>query len=376
MSKTLLTSFTSAFHFFRALCACFGSGGAEVLQGITYKSKLGWSCYATTLRLLIGKTASAEQADHVGFNASETMKRRLLAAALGSMKRIRTVIHSEWKRKAIFDSLNVFRSLEAVQLEVRGSVNLDLAQLPALHCLKINTSSWQQSWEMLPNVSNAVAQSRNLTTLQLFGGSQWNINANIVTNDLLEYLGSYSGIEKLPEATDRQADFFFATVLLQAASLPELSCPPEYESCWRFGIHSVETVVHPHKLKNLTMSVNAVDVLGVDPAMNAVVRTIALLPTFRTVDICSANSERNRRSQFWNERQCHAVVQSGIMVVIENFSFHPVSWATVTAGNNTYELRPGGQKEIAGVHTLLRPDILLEYGSVGLQVPGRYCVIV
>jgi hypothetical protein len=70
------------------------------------------------------------------------------------------------------------------------------------------------------------------------------ITTNVITQDLLAYLASYSGIRKLalkaPDGgsrvqSDRLADMFFEAVLPRhGTTLTDLSCPAAYESQFSF----------------------------------------------------------------------------------------------------------------------------------------------
>ncbi|KAJ6449673.1 hypothetical protein C8R45DRAFT_790414, partial [Mycena sanguinolenta] len=92
------------------------------------------------------------------------------------------------------------------------------------------------------------------------------IYTNVVTDRLLGYLASYSGIEKLslyhPDIesvakSNRLANIFFDAVVSQhAQSLVNLACSTPYESRWSFGAHNVDLISHWLKLETLEVSVN------------------------------------------------------------------------------------------------------------------------
>lgn len=107
------------------------------------------------------------------------------------------------------------------------------------------------------------------------------LSTTTVTPDLLTYLSSYSGIERLTldrsqgdrHKSDALADAFFGDVLAQhTKSLVELSCPACYEGQWSFRMDNANAILQLRKLEKLHMSVNARDAVDVEPAMNAVVR--------------------------------------------------------------------------------------------------------
>jgi hypothetical protein len=198
-----------------------------------------------------------------------------------------------WQLNAICDFLNNLPLLEDLRLEVYGTTKLSLGSLSGLKRLDIHASTYDEPLflEMLPSV---VAQNHSLTSLHLPGGSGdakvWtmlhgnphikihlrDISTGNVTSDLLAYLASYSGLEKLTfwglssknqVQADDLADAFFTTVLPRhAKSLLELSCPAHYECRWSFGAHNVDALSALHNLRNLRVSINP------DESVNAAVR--------------------------------------------------------------------------------------------------------
>ncbi|KAJ7094878.1 hypothetical protein C8R44DRAFT_645124 [Mycena epipterygia] len=108
-----------------------------------------------------------------------------------------------------------------------------------------------------------------------------NICTNVVTSDLLSYLASYSGLEKLaferPDGRDRAdadqlADIFFGSVLPRhVKSLVEMSCPAGYDSRWSFGTHNVDLVSELHSVTSLEMSVDFGHWVDHRPSMASVV---------------------------------------------------------------------------------------------------------
>ncbi|KAJ6580741.1 hypothetical protein B0H19DRAFT_1112255 [Mycena capillaripes] len=94
------------------------------------------------------------------------------------------------------------------------------------------------------------------------------IHTDIIDEDLLAYLSSSSGLERLTissaggdneEQSNRRADDFFAHALPRhRSSLVALSCHAEYEGRWSFGAHNAGVILQLHKLRSLRMSVNSV----------------------------------------------------------------------------------------------------------------------
>ncbi|KAJ6574405.1 hypothetical protein B0H19DRAFT_1254113 [Mycena capillaripes] len=93
------------------------------------------------------------------------------------------------------------------------------------------------------------------------------IHTDIIVDGLLEYLSSYSGLERLTvasagggdeELSERCADEFFSTLLThQRQSLVGLSCYGAYEGRWSFGAHNADILAQLSKLRCLRMKVNA-----------------------------------------------------------------------------------------------------------------------
>jgi hypothetical protein len=208
----------------------------------------------------------------------------------------------DWFREAICDSLNTLPLLSDLQVNVQGGARLQFAPLPRLSKLKIECSDWRAV--PMDEICQVVGRGHNLTSIHLSGYHDWskvwtmlratmlrpNENARIhlkelstttVTPDLLTYLSSYSGIERLTldrsqgdrHKSDALADAFFGDVLAQhTKSLVELSCPACYEGQWSFRMDNANAILQLRKLEKLHMSVNARDAVDVEPAMNAVVR--------------------------------------------------------------------------------------------------------
>jgi hypothetical protein len=194
---------------------------------------------------------------------------------------------------AICDFLNNLPLLDDLRLEVYGTAELSLGRLSGLKRLNIRAPSYEEPL-FVQKIPSIVTQNRSLTSLHLSGCSGdarvWtmlhgnphlqihlrDISTDNVTPDLLAYLASYSGVEKLrfwglstqgQIQADNLADTFFTTVLPRhAKSLLELSCPASYECRWRFGTHNVDALSALHNVRNLNVSINS------DKPANAAVR--------------------------------------------------------------------------------------------------------
>ncbi|KAJ7359952.1 hypothetical protein DFH08DRAFT_953043 [Mycena albidolilacea] len=161
--------------------------------------------------------------------------RDLLASALGSMPKISTVLWDlaapynswTWERKIISDFFNTLSALDTLELNIQ-----DVPDFSSLHVCglrKFTVKSPNLPWRgyffgmnpavpaMYQEVAQLVSQNR-LSSLHLEGPGEWSvvwrmlqpgnhdsdsrtklteITTNVVTQDLLAYLASYSGIRKL-----------------------------------------------------------------------------------------------------------------------------------------------------------------------------------
>ncbi|KAJ6536286.1 hypothetical protein B0H19DRAFT_1183120 [Mycena capillaripes] len=284
----------------------------DMLQALG-TGKTGRSIHARTLRIQRGKRRYQEVA---ALPESEYEMKDLLASALGSIPKIRTVVWevsehaeqdpSEWEKctGTICKFLSTSTSLDELQLDIQGTVDVSSLKVRGLRKFTLKSPRWENnfhfSWKTPPpkpimyaDISQLVAQNK-LTSLHLEGTDAWSevwrtlqmlsdsgsqiklteIITNVVTPDLFDYLRSYSGIEKLKllypdggsrDESDRLADTFFETILPHhVTSLVELSCPASYESRFSFGTHNVDVILLLHNLKSLEMSINAGAVREVD----------------------------------------------------------------------------------------------------------------
>ncbi|KAJ7103898.1 hypothetical protein C8R44DRAFT_887394 [Mycena epipterygia] len=176
-------------------------------------------------------------------------------------------METPWEVNALYDSLSTLPLLDDLRLEAQGD-DFSLAPFSGLRRLSIRTSS---VWTML----------RTNPDLQIHLKDR----QRPVTPNLLAYLASYAGVEKLrffstgnsQRETDDLAGIFFTTVL------------PRHAEC--FGTHNVDAVSSLHKLRNLKISINP------DEAINAaelLVRTADLLHDLQLIEIDSAIPESSR----------------------------------------------------------------------------------
>ncbi|KAJ7476759.1 hypothetical protein FB451DRAFT_1396986 [Mycena latifolia] len=347
--------------------------GESFLQTLA-TGKAGWTSYAKALTITPGRTRDVDKVAEIGVQMSD---QGLFALALGSLKSIRKVRWQvdastpEWQHKSICDLLDTLPLLDDLHIDMGNMysvrVDLPLGDLSHLCRLEIRTP-YCSTTPMVRNVSQAVAQSRSLTSLRLHGYHDWSevwnmfagttnyqlkdLSTQIVTPALITYLASYSGIEKLTlESPDglKQTDptlvdnFFDRVLHMHAKSLVELSCAGGYEGRWSFGTHNVAAISELHQLTRLEMNVNAVAVIGIEPWTNAVhllLRTAAQLPALRSLAIRGANSPGNRGARCGNPRMRHvSKVHKAITEAVLNFRSHVASRAIVQVGHTFYELK-------------------------------------
>ncbi|KAJ6552880.1 hypothetical protein B0H19DRAFT_155344 [Mycena capillaripes] len=332
--------------------------------------KTGWSRYARTLKIVGEGWIEEEEKTS---NLSDTAMRELFVSALASMKNIQTVswvVHegvAVWLRNAMCDYLDTLPFLEVLQVEVDHTA-LPLGRMLGLRTLKITTPHHRQC-HTVQQVSQSVEQSHKLTTLHVHGFNDWSelwvkltssqtrlkeIYTNVVTTDLLDYLGSYSGLERLsfmrPDGgsaakADHLANIFFETVLPRHTdSLVDLACPAGYETRWSFGTHNADIISDLSRLTSLKMSVNHENVADVELTINAVdllLRTAVQLPDLRSIHISSAEAERHRgvasrtRAMMgYSENVYHAITAT-----VQQFCSYDTSSAILLVNRHYYKLQ-------------------------------------
>ncbi|KAJ6553073.1 hypothetical protein B0H19DRAFT_1155578 [Mycena capillaripes] len=371
-----------------------GENGLHII-GRLAAGQLGWCHHAKTVHILPGSKAEKGEAVAPKWYPSNTELPNLLVTALASMQNIQTIIWDargtdpDWLREAICDSFSTLPLLSDLQVNVQGGPHLQFKPIPRLTKLKIDCSDWRPV--PLDEISQVVGRGYHLTSLQLLGHHDWskvwtmlrvttlrpNPSAHIhlkelsttdVTPDLLIYLSSYSGIERLSFArsnggqakNDALADTFFHDVLAHhAKSLVELSCPACYDGRWSFRMDNVNRILQLRKLEKLHVSVNSGDVLDVEPGMNTVIlllNTAALLPALRVLIISSARVGRHR--------------EEGVKTAIEDFTSHIESRAVVSTGEYYYQLAPAVSDE--GEHSTILAYRILEPTAPAIEQIRHY----
>ncbi|KDR70944.1 hypothetical protein GALMADRAFT_254550 [Galerina marginata CBS 339.88] len=132
------------------------------------------------------------------------------------------------------------------------------------------------------------------------------ISTDEVNDGFLEYLASYSGLEKLTLSsatadTARQSDalamrFYTEVLPSHSHSLVGLDVCPIYEGKWCFGKHNMSSLLKCTKLANLKIHINA-DEIDREKKQDAVWTLLEIaddLPNLSRLSIASADSESNR----------------------------------------------------------------------------------
>ncbi|KAJ6449681.1 hypothetical protein C8R45DRAFT_1044602 [Mycena sanguinolenta] len=331
----------------------------------------GWSRYARLLKISRGNRIEIGE-ELAGF--SDTALQQLLASALRSMMNIQTFIWEVHQgvptsqSTVICDYLYALPSLEDLQLIVED-VELPLDRFSGLRSFQITTPYWKEC-RMVQQVSQLVARCSNLTILHVFGFTDWSqlwltlhranadrvkeIYTNVVTDHLLGYLASYSGIEKLslyrPDIesvakSDRLANTFFDVVVPQHAhTLVNLACSTPYESRWSFGAHNVDLLSNSLRLETLEVSVNEDDVVNIAPPMNAVdliLRAVEHIPALRRLQISPGVAQTHRNTRHANPGIRHVnAVYLAITATVKEFRSYNPSVAIICVNGHSYILKP------------------------------------
>ncbi|KAJ7488079.1 hypothetical protein FB451DRAFT_1391030 [Mycena latifolia] len=354
--------------------------GLHVLTSLA-SGKSGWSPYAKTLTIKPGETPKAGPGAD---DRSDSAMQELLAAALGSLTKIRTVIWEmhegdlAWQQTAICQSFANFPLLDhfALHAENAGVVfdDLQFPSLSGLRALEITSpyALWGARISLVHQIARVVGENRDLTSLYLGGSRAWSdvwtalreypdwtpnrlthIGTEYLTSNLLEYLRSYSGIRKLelrypPECDDNLLAAFFRTVLPRhAATLVELAFPAHYESPWSFGPHTVDAVAQLHNLSRLEISVNKDDIAPPINVVDLLLRTAAALPIHRLKIGAARESTRTR------SLKRATTVETVITEAVRNFRSIFASPPVVCVGSRFFERQPVDEPESGAESAML-----------------------
>ncbi|KAJ7469579.1 hypothetical protein FB451DRAFT_355066 [Mycena latifolia] len=140
------------------------------------------------------------------------------------------------------------------------------------------------------------------TTLQAHHVELKAVHIVSVTDTLLLYLASYSGLERLmityPTDEYGLGEFFWARVIPQHAhSLVALACPGVLEGVWAFGTHNIAAISELRHLEVLIMTLNT-DERGTGPlkAMaRAFLEMAVRMPALRDIAMLAARPPRELR---------------------------------------------------------------------------------
>ncbi|KAJ7455121.1 hypothetical protein FB451DRAFT_1407990 [Mycena latifolia] len=196
---------------------------------------------------------------------------KLLHPALHSLKAVQTVKWAVkenvpgWARAAVFDFLATSASLEVLRLPLPLCGFGDMWKMLQEHDVQ------------LKEVHIAVANE----------------------NAFLQYLASYSGLERLvirnavdvDAARVRLGDFFWESVVPRHANtLAALVCPAYWEGAWAFGTHNIALVSKLQHLDTLELTVNS-DSRETGPLKEMVVSFLEMasdMPALRTIAMLAA----------------------------------------------------------------------------------------
>ncbi|KAJ7173268.1 hypothetical protein C8R46DRAFT_1347997 [Mycena filopes] len=309
----------------------------------------GWSMHAKTLKIAPSQTyVRALDKDPI----SESALQALFTSALGSLMNVRHVRWDvtdddpSWQRDVVAEYLRSLPLLTSLEIGVWGTGTRDFSvpRLSGLRRLKITTDV-----VLTESASRAIAHNRGLTSLTLSLGSYgttpahlWpilhengvylrEISTTCVCTDLLDYLRSYSGVEKLSlkgmgggeSSADSNtcADIFYQTVLAHhAESLVKLTCPIGYENNWTFGTHSVAAISQLSRLVRLRVGVTARDtVLRRDGEVNVLDllfdTAATAIPGLRTLSVSPCHGSHRTRH--------HNDVEAAIKAAFQAHHGHP-----------------------------------------------------
>ncbi|KAJ7139211.1 hypothetical protein C8R44DRAFT_867376 [Mycena epipterygia] len=336
----------------------------------------GWSRFARTLSIDPDKVTPGGGASLPNIELQD-----VLSSALGSMKNIQIVtwiIRSEcpeWPRGAIASFLNSHPALDELQLDVQGlmDLNFSLDRLSGFRKLRVTSSLYKAPPTILRQMSQLISKNHTLSSLHLHCPADWSeiwtllrneriylkdLATNVTCDDLLVYLASYSGIERIhlqfrysdsDIESDRLANIFFDTVLPRhATSLMQLSCLASYEGRWSFGTHNAEAISRLQRLSRLVMSVKCEDVperagtasLSGENSVERLLHLAAQLPALHYLGIATADCPGNREAECGGPSMQHDEdVSRNILTVMDDF--RPcASSPAVVAAIGTYELEP------------------------------------
>ncbi|KAJ7029633.1 hypothetical protein C8F04DRAFT_1115904 [Mycena alexandri] len=273
----------------------------------------GWSVHARTLE--IGPGTPKPEGEPVS-NISEAALQELFTSALRSLSNVRSVVwvvtdeDPSWQRDVVSNFLRSLPLLTSLELSLERTDDFSLPRLSGLRSLKIMNPGRLPIHLTHPD-SRAIARSRGLTSLNLSGfrdcatasAQLWStllereirlreISTTSISADLLTYLASYSGVEKLSMKGLGGGHYDHSNEL--AVTLP---APNIHENNWSFGAHSAGAIAKLRVLTSLDIGVNAQDVVHVDvgtSALDLLFKTVAELPALHTIAVSACHASPHR----------------------------------------------------------------------------------
>ncbi|KAJ7056309.1 hypothetical protein C8F01DRAFT_1155610 [Mycena amicta] len=392
----------------------------DILENIASGSG-GWAVWARELVIFAGGRDTRELGARAEAETRAETRKEAFVRALGRMRSIRRVDwiigESEpgWFVRIIDKTMHALAHLADLSVRVYGhGVRYDLTGLTHLSRLKVairaprflmlNRLNYAHQLTAPPQqrpvpaaqqITAIILGSRTLTSLDLSGitdiAGVWTALASsglclrelysgqqAVTKPLLEYIASYSGLEKLHLAIpDGQEDgqealaegFYSAKVLgRHADTLQEFCCVVGKASKWCFGAHNVVRLLTLSKLQRLEVTVSAEG----NDEIKIFFSTFTSLPFLRTVALFAAvpppnpmmginmfthahgvNQGVRFRAELCrlNWRQSAVGAGSGLEVV-EHHKFQP----SVFGSRRVVEMEPGA----AWAATIYRPEVGVE----------------
>nr|GAT57494.1 predicted protein [Mycena chlorophos] len=312
------------------------------------RGRTGWSTHATVLVVLQSAPATGplktSNSQKLTLEELEAVP-ALLAAAIRSCPRLRSFRFSgftdpSWLYQTICDCVNEFPSPNYLDVWHNNDTPL-LPQLSGLTTLRISTrvhlTSYQlrhrlaltvkpiwprlqqpvplQNVPLVQQVKSIVAQCPRLRVLHLAGGDSWDgvwallvsrgiplvsLTTDRVTEALLEYLKSYSGLERLVINGDWRTasgdgglagEFFDEVLPLHAPTLEVFRCVWAWRCDWCLGPNNASKIAEMSHLIDLDMSVNEEEVYTHDAdkdVFHLALHTISRLPNLQCLTLFAA----------------------------------------------------------------------------------------
>ncbi|KAF7312944.1 F-box domain-containing protein [Mycena kentingensis (nom. inval.)] len=362
-ARATCTSLASAVDpsFFGTLILPTNRLTAEMLAAIGQQGS-PWSMHTRTLLVAPGRRNLPQPREHSDEGGVveeeervEDKREELLVAALTRLARVSVVRFKVdnndpgWLLGAVFSAFQYLplRELE-LKIEHRQILlppfpNSDLQVLkvhgPIFYraiLLRHGSGSLEEEDPAVPplvsQIAAIVARNPELQELHVFNDEHWDdvwrtlsrgpirlrsLATNRINKLALEYLGAYSGLERLRivghdmgniAANDRYATIFFEEVLSKhAATLRELRCLPAYECRWCFGRHNEPVLRDMTALRALEMAVNSAEMHGEceETPIPLFFQLASTLPSLTTFAILTSNRDALRRVRCGNSRRQH-----------------------------------------------------------------------